>query len=157
MEGQNGSARGRVAIVTGGSRGLGRDMVRSIARRGTDVVFTYRTNEAQAGALVAEVEEIGRRAAALQLDVGDTGTFGEFVGEVRGALRDWGTERFQFLVNNAGIGLHASIADTTKEQFDHILDIHVKGPFFLTQKLLPLMSDGGRIVNVSTGLARLAT
>ena len=157
MEGRNGSARGGVAIVTGGSRGLGKDMVRSIARRGTDVVFTYRTNEAEAGALVAEVEEIGRRAADLQLDVGDTGMFGEFVREVRGVLRDWGTERFQFLVNNAGIGLHASIADTTEEQFDQILDIHVKGPFFLTQKLLPLMSDGGRIVNVSTGLARFAT
>ena len=157
MEAQDTAVRGKVAIVTGGSRGLGRNMVRSIAGRGTDVIFTYRSNEAEAETLVAEVEEIGRRAAALQLDVVDTGMFGDFVQEARGVLRDWGLERFQFLVNNAGIGLYSSIADTTEEQFDQILDIHVKGPFFLTQKLLPLMSDGGSIVNVSTGLARFAT
>lgn len=143
-----------VAIVTGGSRGLGKDMVRSIAGRGTDVIFTYRSSEAEAAALVAEVEGMGRRAAALQLDVGMSPTFDEFVDQVRGVLQDWDTERFDFLVNNAGIGVHASIAETTEEQFDQLFDIHVKGPFFLTQKLLPLMADGGRIVNVSTGLAR---
>src|ERR671916_2530667 len=151
---QDGVAEGRVAIVTGGSRGLGRNMVHSIAGRGTDVIFTYRSNEAEADALVAELEGIGRRAAALQLDVGDAGTFDAFVEQVRGVLQDWGTDRFQFLVNNAGIGVHATIAETTEEQFDRLMDIHVKGPFFLTQKLLPLMADGGRIVNVSTGLAR---
>ena len=151
---QNGNARGGVAIITGGSRGLGKDMVRNVAGRGTDVIFTYQSNEDAADELVADVEGMGRRSAALQLDVGDSGAFDGFVDRVRGVLRDWGTDRFQFLVNNAGIGLHASIADTTEEQFDRIMDIHVKGPFFLTQKLLPLMSDGGRVVNVSTGLAR---
>ena len=156
MEAQNGSARGGVAIVTGGSRGLGRDMVQSIAGRGTDVIFTYQSNRDAAEALVAEVEGVDRRAAALQLDVGDSGTFDDFVERVRGVLQGWDTEKFQFLVNNAGIGIYASIAETTEEQLDQLLDIHVKGPFFLTQKLLPLMADGGRIVNVSTGLARFA-
>ena len=157
MSEQNGNARGGVAIITGGSRGLGKDMVRSVAARGIDVIFTYQSSEADADALAAEVEGMGCRAAALQLDVGDTGTFDEFVERARGVLRDWGTDRFQFLVNNAGIGVNASIAETTEEQFDRIMNIHVKGPFFLTQKLLPLISDGGRIVNVSTGLARFAT
>jgi NAD(P)-dependent dehydrogenase (short-subunit alcohol dehydrogenase family) len=157
MEAQNGTTRGGVAIVTGGSRGLGRNMVRSIAGRGTDVIFTYQSNSAAADELVAEVEGIGRRAAALQLDAGGAGTFGAFVDQVRGVLQDWGTDRFQFLVNNAGIGIYATIAETTEEQFDRLMGIHVKGPFFLTQKLLPLMADGGRIVNVSTGLARFVT
>ena len=154
MDTRNGATRGNVAIVTGGSRGLGKSMARSIAGRGTDVIFTYQSNGAAADELVAEVEGMDRRAAALQLDVGDAGTFDAFVEQVRGVLRDWGTGRFQFLVNNAGIGVHATIAETTEEQFDRLMDIHVKGPFFLTQKLLPLMADGGRIVNVSTGLAR---
>jgi len=143
-----------VAIVTGGSRGLGRNMVQSIAGRGTDVIFTYRSNEAEADALVAELEAMGRRAAALQLDLGDAGTFDAFAEPVRDVLRDWNTDRFQYLVNNAGIGVYASVADTTEAQFDQIMNIHVKGTFFLTQKLLPLIADGGRIVNVSTGLAR---
>ena len=157
MDGQNGTTRGGIAIVTGGSRGLGKSMVQSIAGRGIDVIFTYQSNSAAADELVAEVEGMGRRAAALQLDVGDAGTFDAFVEQVRGVLRDLGTDRFQFLVNNAGIGVHATIAETTEEQFDRLMDIHVKGPFFLTQKLLPLMADGGRIVNVSTGLARFVT
>ena len=155
MSEQNGAAD-MVAIVTGGSRGLGKNMVQSIAGRGTDVIFTYQSSSAAADELVAEVGGMGRRAAALQLDVGDTGAFEAFVGQVRGVLRDWDTDRFQFLVNNAGIGIYASIAETTEEQLDLLLDTHVKGPFFMTQKLLPLMADGGRIVNVSTGLARFA-
>ena len=157
MDGQNGTTRGGVAIVTGGSRGLGKNMVQSIAGGGTDVIFTYQSNRDAADELVAEVEGMGRRAAALQLDVGDAGTFDDFVEQVRGVLRGWGTDRFDFLVNNAGIGVYASIAETTEEQFDRLVDIHVKGPYFLTQRLLPLMADGGRIVNVSTGLARFAT
>jgi NAD(P)-dependent dehydrogenase (short-subunit alcohol dehydrogenase family) len=157
MDGHNGTTRGGVAIVTGGSRGLGKNMVQSIAGGGTDVIFTYQSNRDAADELVAEVEGMGRRAAALQLDVGDAGTFDDFVEQVRGVLRGWGTDRFDSLVNNAGIGVYASIAETTEEQFDRLVDIHVKGPFFLTQRLLPLMADGGRIVNVSTGLARFAT
>src|SRR5215210_8802115 len=155
MEAQNGTTRGGVAIITGGSRGLGRNMVRSVAGRGTDVVFTYQSNKDAAAGLVAEVEAMGRRAAAIRLDVGDAATFDAFVEKVRGVLREWEIDRFDFLVNNAGIGVYASIAETTEEQFDRLMDIHVKGPFFLTQKLLPLMADGGRIVNVSTGLARM--
>lgn len=154
MSEQNGAEGERVAIVTGGSRGLGKNMVQSIAGRGTDVIFTYQSNSAAADDLVAEVEGMGRRAAALQLDVGDADAFDDFVDRVRGVLQDWDTERFDFLVNNAGMGVHASMAETTEEQFDRLIDVHVKGPFFLTQKLLPLMADGGRIVNVSTGLAR---
>ena len=157
MDGRNGITGGGVAIVTGGSRGLGRNMVQHIAGRGTDVIFTYQSNKDAADRLVAEVEGMGRRAAALQLDVGDAGAFDAFAGQVRGVLRDWGTDRFQFLINNAGIGVYASIADTTEAQFDQLMDLHVKGPFFLTQRLLPLISDGGRIVNVSTGLARFVT
>ncbi|HKH12884.1 MAG TPA: SDR family oxidoreductase [Rubrobacter sp.] len=156
MEAQNGTTRGGVAIITGGSRGLGRNMVRSVAGRGTDVVFTYQSNKDAADGLVAEVEAMGRRAAAIRLDVGDAATFDAFVEKVRGVLREWEIDRFDFLVNNAGMGVHASIAETTEEQFDRLMDVHVKGPFFLTQKLLPLMADGGRIVNVSTGLARFA-
>ena len=154
MSEQNG-ATNRVAIVTGGSRGLGKNMVQSIAERGTDVILTYQSNGDAAEEVVTEVENMGRRAVALQLDVGDAGTFDSFAEQVRGVLGDWGVERFQFLVNNAGIGLHAGIDETTEEQFDEVMDIHVKGPFFLTQKLLPLIADGGRIVNVSTGLVRI--
>ncbi len=154
MEAQDTAVRGKVAIVTGGSRGLGRSVVQSVAGRGTDVIFTYQSNKADAFALVAEVEGMGRRAAALQVDVGDASTFDAFAEQVRDVLRDWNTDRFQYLVNNAGIGVYASIADTTEAQFDQLMNIHVKGPFFLTQKLLPLIADGGRIVNVSTGLAR---
>ncbi len=157
MEAQNGTTRGGVAIITGGSRGLGRDMVQSVARSGKDVIFTYQSNRDAADTLVHEVEGMGRRAAALQLDAGDAATFDAFVGRVREVLSDWDTDEFDFLVNNAGIGVHASMAETTEEQFDRLMDIHVKGPFFLTQRLLPLMADGGRIVNVSTGLARFAT
>lgn len=157
MSVQNGNVQDGVAIVTGGSRGLGRNMVQSVAGRGIDVIFTYQSNKADADALVAELEGIGRRAAALQLDVGDTGAFDAFAGQVRSVLRDWDTDRFQYLVNNAGIGVYASIADTTEAQFDELMNVHVKGPFFLIQTLLPLISDGGRIVNVSTGLARFAT
>ncbi len=156
MSEENGVEENRVAIVTGGSRGLGRNMVQNIAGRGTDVIFTYQSNSDAADELTDELEGMGRRAAALQLDVGDAGTFDAFAEQVRDVLGDWGTERFQFLVNNAGIGVYASITDTTEEQFDRLMNIHIKGAFFLTQKLLPMIADGGRIVNVSTGLARFA-
>ena len=102
-------------------------MVQSIARRGTDVIFTYQSNRDAAEAVVAEVERMGRRAVALQLDTGDSGNFDAFAKQVRGVLEEWGTDRFQFLVNNAGTSLHAGIDETTEEQFDEIMDIHVKG------------------------------
>jgi NAD(P)-dependent dehydrogenase (short-subunit alcohol dehydrogenase family) len=144
------------SIVTGGSRGLGRNTAISIARRGGDVILTYRGGASGAQAVVAEIEALGRKAAALQLDVGDIGAFPGFVDKVRATLKSWGRERFDHLVNNAGHGEMASFADTTQAQFDLLFNVHVKGVFFLTQALLPLMADGGRIVNFSSGLTRIA-
>ncbi|MFC4314856.1 SDR family NAD(P)-dependent oxidoreductase [Steroidobacter flavus] len=146
-----------IALVTGGSRGLGRSMALHLAERGIDVVLTYRSNKKEADAVVAEIEKAGRKAAALQLDVSVASSFGSFVEQVRGVLKNqWQRESFNFLVNNAGIGTHATFAQTTEAQFDELVNIHLKGPFFLTQKLLPLLADGGRIVNISSGLARFA-
>ena len=145
-----------IAIITGGSRGLGKNMVQKLAQRGTDVIFTYRTNRAEADALVAELAAQGRRAAALQLDTGKIATFPAFAEAVHGVLTQWKAERFDYLVNNAGVGVHATVAETTEAQFDELMNVHFKGVFFLTQILLPLMADGGRIVNISSGLARFA-
>ena len=146
-----------IALITGGSRGLGKNMALQAARRGIDVLLTYRSNRKEAEAVVAEIEKFGRKAAALQLDVGVASSFAAFAEQVRAALkRQWQRERFDFLVNNAGTGVHASFAETTEAQFDELLNVHLKGPFFLTQKLLPLLADGGRIVNISSGLARFA-
>lgn len=144
-----------VSIVTGGSRGLGRNTALSIARHGGDVILTYRENASQAEAVVAEIEALGRRAAALQLDVGDTGAFPGFAQAVRDTLRSWGRERVDHLVNNAGHGEMVGFGETTEAQFDRLFDVHVKGVFFLTQALLPLIADGGRIVNFSSGLTRI--
>ncbi len=144
------------SIVTGGNRGLGRNAAVSIARRGGDVIFTYRNGAEQAQSVVAEIEALGRRAAALQLDTGDTGSFPAFVDRARATLRAWGREKFDHLVNNAGHGEMASFAETTEAQFDRLFDVHVKGVFFLTQALLPLISEGGRIVNFSSGLTRIS-
>ena len=147
-----------IALITGASRGLGKNMALHAARRGIDVLLTYRSNRKEAEAVVAEIEKSGRRAAALQLDVGDASSFAPFIEQVRAVLKNhWQRERFDFLVNNAGVGAHAAFAETTEAQFDELMRIHLKGPFFLTQKLLPLLADGGRIVNISTGLARFAT
>ena len=146
----------KTAIVTGGSRGLGRDMALQIAGRGTDVILTYHSKQDEAQEVVAQIEAMGRQAVAIQLDTGDIASFDAFADEVKGALEKMGREKFDFLVNNAGVGVHASLAETTEEQFDSMVNIHFKGVYFLTQKLLPLMNDGGRIVNVSSGLARFS-
>ena len=146
----------KVAIITGGNRGLGRNTATNLIRRGVDVIFTYRANKEEADGLIREAEAAGRKAAAFQLDTGSVGAFDGFVAEVRNVLQGWGKERFDFLVNNAGNSLHADFAKTTEAQFDEIFNVHVKGVYFLTQKLLPLMKDGGRIVNVSSGLARVS-
>lgn len=146
-----------IALVTGGSRGLGRNAALHIAQQGIDVILTYRSQAAEAEATVAEIERLGRRAVALPLDVSQSAGFAAFAAQVREVLSGrWQRERFDFLVNNAGIGIHAGFMETTEAHFDQLVDIHFKGVFFLTQKLLPLMNDGGRIVNVSTGLARFA-
>ena len=146
----------KVAIITGGNRGLGRNTATNLIQRGVDVIFTYRANKEEAEGLVREAEAAGRKAAASQLDTGSVSAFDGFVAEVRNVLQGWGKERFDFLVNNAGNSLHADFAKTTEAQFDEIFNVHVKGVYFLTQKLLPLMKDGGRIVNVSSGLARVS-
>jgi len=149
-----GATKDKIAIVTGGSRGLGRNTAVNLARRGVDVIFTYRSKEADAETLIREIEAIGRKAAALRLDTGDIRSFDGFVAEVRNTLQGWGRERLDYLVNNAGNSLHKPFEQTTEAEFDGIVNVHFKGVYFLTQKLLPLLNDGGRIVNVSSGLAR---
>jgi NAD(P)-dependent dehydrogenase (short-subunit alcohol dehydrogenase family) len=144
----------KIAIVTGGSRGLGRSTVLSLARRGVDSIFTYHANRAEAEKVVGLVAQAGRKAVALQLDAGDVRAFDPFVQRVRQALTDLGAARFDYLVNNAGTSLHQAFDQTTEEELDRIYNVHFKGVFFLTQKLLPLLNDGGRIVNISSGLAR---
>jgi NAD(P)-dependent dehydrogenase (short-subunit alcohol dehydrogenase family) len=147
---------GRIAIITGGSRGLGRNTVVNLARRGVDIVFTYRVNEKEAESLIREVEAMGRKAVAFRLDTGDTRAFDAFVAEVRKTLEGWGRDRFDYLVNNAGNSQHINIDKVTEADFDAVVNVHFKGVFFLTQKLLPLINDGGRIVNISSGLARVS-
>jgi NAD(P)-dependent dehydrogenase (short-subunit alcohol dehydrogenase family) len=146
----------KIAIVTGASRGLGKSTALNLAKKGVDTIVTYHTNAAEAAKVVAEIESLGAKAIALQLDTANTKTFDDFAGQVKQALQaKWQTDHFDFLVNNAGTGVYASFAETTEAQFDDQMNIHVKGVFFLTQKLLPLINDGGRIVNLSSGLTRL--
>jgi NAD(P)-dependent dehydrogenase (short-subunit alcohol dehydrogenase family) len=145
-----------ISIVTGGSRGLGRNTAISIARHGGDVILTYRSAAEQALAVVAEIEALGRKAVALQLEVGDIAALKPFADQVRTTLQSWGRESFDHLVNNAGHGEMASFAETSEAQFDQLFNVHVKGVFFLTQALLPLMANGGRIVNFSSGLTRVS-
>jgi NAD(P)-dependent dehydrogenase (short-subunit alcohol dehydrogenase family) len=148
---------GKIAIVTGGTRGLGMNTVLKLAEEGADIILTYRSRPEDGAAVVAEIGKLGRRAVALHLDVADSRSFAAFAAEVQRTLNThWQRDRFDFLVNNAGIGVHASFADTTEEQFDALMNVHLKGVFFLTQALLPLIADGGRIVNISSGLARFA-
>jgi NAD(P)-dependent dehydrogenase (short-subunit alcohol dehydrogenase family) len=147
----------KLALITGGSRGLGRDGALHLADRNTDVIVTYRSGREQADAVVQAIEAKGRRAAALQLDVGKVAAFDGFVAELRGVLEHrFQRNNFDFLLNNAGHGAHASFAETTEAQFDELVNVHFKGVFFLTQKLLPVIADGGRILNVSSGLARFS-
>lgn len=147
----------KIALVTGGSRGLGRATALHLAAAGVDVVLTYQSNRAAAEATVAEIATLGRTAVALPLDTGEVSGFPAFVAAFRAALAEtWERTDFDFLVNNAGIGIHSSIAETREADFDRLMTIHLKGVFFLTQALLPLIVDGGRIVNLSSGLARFS-
>lgn len=146
-----------VSLVTGASRGLGRNTALSIARHGGDVIITYRSGKEAANAVVRDVEALGRKAVALPLDTSKVSSFHDFATAVRMALKDiWGRDRIDHLINNAGHGEMADFAATTEEQFDALFDVHVKGVFFLTQSLLPVMVDGGRIVNLSSGLTRVS-
>lgn len=145
----------KIALVTGGSRGLGRNTALNLAKRGVDVIFTYHSGHAEAEQLVAEIHGAGRKASALYLDVSDATTFRTFSNDVRRALLEFGAERLDFLVNNAGTSSGMSFMNANMEEFDTLYRIHVKAPFFLTQTLLPLINDGGKIVNVSSGLTRV--
>lgn len=145
----------KIALVTGGSRGLGKDMAINLARKGLDVILTYNSKKEEAGAVVKAIENAGQQAAAIQLNTAEISSFDAFFETLSKTLKaHFNAEKFDFLVNNAGVGVHASFAETTELQFDMLLNIHLKGPFFLAQKALPLLADGGGIVNVSTGLAR---
>ena len=145
-----------IALVTGGSRGLGRSTALSIAHGGGDVVLTYRSRRDEAETVAAEIAAMGRKAAALQLDTGHVAGFAPFADRLRTSLRGtWGRDTFDHLVNNAGHGIYATLEETTEAQFDDLCNVHFKGVFFLTQAMLPLIADGGRIVNVSSGLTRV--
>ncbi|MBC6558166.1 SDR family oxidoreductase [Citrobacter braakii] len=147
----------RIALVTGGSRGLGKNAALKLADKGTDIIFTYNSQLQAALDVVAEIERKSRKAAAIQLNVSDVAGFESFAREVQAQLKSmWNRESFDYLVNNAGIGLYGTFADTSEAMFDQLVNIHFKGPFFLTQRLLPLIQNGGRILNVSSGLARFA-
>ena len=147
----------KINIITGGSRGLGRSMALHAADRGQDSVITYNSKKEDADAVVKAIEAKGRKAVALQLDVSKPESFDAFVTEVKKALAaTWKAGKFDHLVNNAGIGMYTPITEVTEAKWDEIMTIHLKAPFFLTQKLLPLINDRGKIINISSGLARFS-
>lgn len=146
-----------IALVTGSSRGLGRSTALHLADKGHDVIVTYRSKKEEADQVVADIKAKGRKAVALQLDVGASSSFEKFKSQVTETLQaTWGRKDFDYLVNNAGVGVNAAFMETSEAQFDDMVNIHLKGPFFLSQKLIPLMKDGGRIINLSSGLARFS-
>ncbi len=147
----------KIAIVTGGSRGLGKDAALKLAAKGVNVVLTYKSNLEEAKKVENEIRKMGRKAYSLQLEVGDIKSFGAFADQIKATLKkDFGTDRFDYLLNNAGMSVNSSIAEFSEQQFDDLTNAHFKGVFFLTQKLLPIINDGGRILNVSSGLARFS-
>lgn len=149
--------RTKIAIVTGGSRGLGRNMAISLAQKGIDVIFTYNSNKEKADEVVAEIKSLGQKAIAYQLNTADVSSFEGFIKEATKHLEEnTGSPNFDFLINNAGTALYSSFEDTTEEQVDEVFNIHYKGVFFLTQKALPYINEGGRIINISSGLARFS-
>jgi NAD(P)-dependent dehydrogenase (short-subunit alcohol dehydrogenase family) len=149
--------KSKIALVTGGSRGLGKDMALSLAGKGNDVVLTYLTQKEEAEKVVAEIRQMGQKSVAIRLDMSDLNSYDNLIIEISSSLEKIGdTGKFDFLVNNAGIGATIPIGEATEEQFDHLLNIHFKGVYFLTQKLLPMMNDGGAIINLSSGTTRFS-
>ena len=147
----------KIALVTGGSRGLGKNMALALAKQGIDVILTYRSQKAEAESVVAEITALGRKALALELDMANLASLDGFLQRVRENLqRVWGVSTFDFLINNAGVGATIPIAAATEQDFDTLLNIHFKGVYFLTQKSLLMMNDGGRVINVSSGTTRFA-
>lgn len=151
------TSKSKIVLITGGSRGLGKDMALQTAKKGLDVIITYNTKKDEAEKVVSEIQTLGRKAAALPLDVSKADTFETFSKAVADILKSvFKQDKLDALVNNAGVGVHASYEETTVEQFDSMMNIHLKAPFFLTQKLLPVISNGASIVNISSGLARFS-
>lgn len=146
----------KIALITGGSRGLGRNAALKLAKKHHDVILTWHSQQQEAEAVVAEIEQRGGRAAALRLDVSDSNSFNAFAAEVKNLLNEkWQRQQIDYLLNNAGVGMHKPFIDTTAADLDNLYQVHVKGPFLLTQTLLPLLADGGHILNVSSGLTRI--
>lgn len=151
------STRTKIAVITGGSRGLGKSMALAIAKKGLNVILTYHSNKDEAEKVVAEIQSLGQKAMALQLDTRNVGSFDHFIGQVTEHLqKETGSPNFDLLINNAGTSLYAPIEEVTEAQLDDIVNVHYKGVFFLTQKSLPFLNEGGGIVNISSGLARFA-
>jgi NAD(P)-dependent dehydrogenase (short-subunit alcohol dehydrogenase family) len=148
----------KIALVTGGSRGLGKDMALRLAEKGLDVILTYHSKEEEAQNVVAQIENQGRKAAKLQLNTGDLTSFPSFSDRLKDVLADtFHSENIDYLINNAGVSGYSPIAEVTEELFDELLNIHFKGVYFLTQRLLPVLNDGGGIVNISSGLTRISS
>ncbi len=147
----------KIAVVTGGSRGLGKDMAISIAKKGIDVIITYRSKETEALEVVKQIESMGQKAIALHLDMSLFSSLDTFVNTVKETLKiKWNTTSFDFLINNAGMGATVPFMDVTEELFTDFLNVHFKGIYFLTQKCVPILNTGGRIINISTGTTRFS-
>lgn len=147
----------KIALVTGGSRGLGKNMALKLAEKGLDVIVTYNKRKDDAQQVVDQIQQSGRQAAALQLNVGDLKSFDVFFVQLKEALQNvFKTDKIDFLINNGGMGGHALIENVTEEMFDELLNVHFKGVYFLTQKAIPFLNDGGGIINISSGLARVS-
>lgn len=152
------SENGKIALVTGGSRGLGRNSALALSKKGIDVIITYNNQKEKADDVVREIEENGHRSSVLQLDVGEVSSHGSFVSELLEILKGkWNRDSFDFLINNAGFAYNSNFGKTTEEQFDNMMNVHFKGVYFLTQSLLTCLADNGRIINFSSGLTRFTT
>ncbi|MES2425534.1 MAG: SDR family oxidoreductase [Bacteroidota bacterium] len=147
----------KIALITGGSRGLGKDMALKLAEKGIDVILTYNNKADDANEVVKQIQQVGQKAATLQLNTGDIKSFAAFIEKLKGILNEtFGRDHLDFLINNAGFGLHTPFGQTTEEAFDDLMNVHFKGVYFLTQGMLPLLNDGGGIINISSGLARFS-